>query len=186
MMTRPRELLLHPIALLAIVVLVANDHWLKAAYPSWLTGKLSDAAGLTFFPLLLLALAGHRAPRSWRTVAAAALATALVFALVKSFPPATALFRTTLGVLQWPFLALADALRGARVHGPVAVEAVTDPTDLLALPFTALAVVIAWRGGYVTARLWPAPRPSRDKRDLAPNVPAGTNVTSRTYVPAGT
>ena len=33
---------------LALVVLVLNDHVLKTAYPGWVTGKLSDVAGLVF------------------------------------------------------------------------------------------------------------------------------------------
>ena len=41
---------MHPVALAAIAVLVVNDHVLKSAYPGWLTGKLSDIAGLVFFP----------------------------------------------------------------------------------------------------------------------------------------
>ena len=50
---RPGDLLLHPIAVLAVAVLVINDHVLKGLAPGLLTGKLSDLAGLLFFPLLL-------------------------------------------------------------------------------------------------------------------------------------
>ena len=32
--------------LVALAVLLANDLWWKAAYDNWLTGKLSDFAGL--------------------------------------------------------------------------------------------------------------------------------------------
>jgi hypothetical protein len=35
---------------LALVVLVLNDHVLKTAYPGWITGKLSDVAGLVLAP----------------------------------------------------------------------------------------------------------------------------------------
>src|SRR5690242_20127817 len=51
--------LLHPLPLAAVAVLAINDHLLKGAgvLPGWLTGKLSDIAGLFFFPLLLTALA---------------------------------------------------------------------------------------------------------------------------------
>lgn len=45
----------HPISLLAIGVLLLNDHVLKAASPSWFTGKLSDFAGLYFFPFIVAA-----------------------------------------------------------------------------------------------------------------------------------
>jgi hypothetical protein len=49
---------LHPVPLAALVVLALNDHRWKGAgwLPMWLTGKLSDFAGLLFFPLLLTAL----------------------------------------------------------------------------------------------------------------------------------
>src|SRR5690606_8292496 len=43
--------LLHPAPLAAIGLLLLNDHWLKAAFPGSITGKLSDFAGLAFFPL---------------------------------------------------------------------------------------------------------------------------------------
>jgi hypothetical protein len=150
-----RELLLHPIPLAAIALLLANDHWLKAAHPGWLTGKLSDLAGMTFFPLLALVFldgaarcCGRELPRSPATVVAPALATAAAFAAIKAFAPATEAFRWSLGLLQWPLQALACLLHGASVHGPVPVHAVTDPTDLLALPFVALAAAVAWRRGF--------------------------------------
>ncbi len=43
------------VPLLGAAVLTLNDHFLKAAHPSWLTGKLSDVAGMMFFPFLLSA-----------------------------------------------------------------------------------------------------------------------------------
>lgn len=49
---------------LALVVLVLNDHVLKTAYPGWVTGKLSDVAGLVFAPVLLgVLLTAWRVPR---------------------------------------------------------------------------------------------------------------------------
>ena len=49
---------------LALVVLVLNDHVLKQAYPGWVTGKLSDVAGLVFAPVLLgVLLTAWRVPR---------------------------------------------------------------------------------------------------------------------------
>jgi hypothetical protein len=132
---RPRDLLLHPLALLAIAVLVANDHWWKAAYGGWWTGKLSDAAGLTFFPLLLAAAVDavtrrRLDPRA--LVRAAALVTAVVFAAVKTLPVATLAFRWAIGALQHPL-------------APSPVEAICDPTDLLALPFAAISVALTRR-----------------------------------------
>ncbi|MEM6769865.1 MAG: hypothetical protein AAF597_04685, partial [Bacteroidota bacterium] len=36
-----------------LLVLACNDHIWKAAYGNWLTGKLSDLAGVLILPLLL-------------------------------------------------------------------------------------------------------------------------------------
>lgn len=45
-----------PKPLLAVSLMALNDHWLKFQYPGWVTGKLSDFAGLYFTPIFLLAL----------------------------------------------------------------------------------------------------------------------------------
>lgn len=45
----------HPLTWLSIATLLLNDHLFKVVAPSWLTGKLSDFAGLFFFPFLLAA-----------------------------------------------------------------------------------------------------------------------------------
>lgn len=120
--------LAHPATLGALAVLLVNDHLLKAAYPGWLTGKLSDAAGLVLAPplLALLAAALVPAPGSGRLAAAAVGATAAGFAVVKA---------TTAGA------ATASAAWSA-VAGPAAIRA--DRTDLLVLP-AAAAGWWAWR-----------------------------------------
>ncbi len=138
----PGSRLLHPIALAAIAVLVLNDHVLKDAYGNALTGKLSDVAGLLFFPLMLQAgweLARDRVTGN-RFLIGAAVATALVFASVQLNPLAADAYRYGLGALQWPVRAL---MGGA--YAPVAVT--PDPTDLLALPAAAAAVVLGWSPG---------------------------------------
>jgi hypothetical protein len=133
-----REVLLHPVCLAAIGLLVLNDHWLKAHDPSWLTGKLSDAAGLVVFPLVLAALVRSRA-------GVAVAATALGFALVKTVPAATDAYRYGLGTLQWPFAAASAVWHDRAVPGLVPVEAVTDPTDLIALPFVLVPLMLMRR-----------------------------------------
>lgn len=45
----------HPLSLLSIALLLLNDHLLKVFFPSWLTGKLSDFAGLFFFSFIIAA-----------------------------------------------------------------------------------------------------------------------------------
>ncbi len=73
---RGEELLAAPV-LLAILVTALNDHVFKAAFPGFVTGKISDFSGLFFFPFLITALIGIR-----RVAWAAAIA-ALGFAVVK-------------------------------------------------------------------------------------------------------
>lgn len=124
--------LLHPVALLALAVLVVNDHVLKAAAPGWVTGKLSDLAGLVVFPLVAAALVARCVPASWqaRVVDACAVATALGFAAAKLWAPATHACEWMLGALQWPL---------AHTGPIVPAWMVRDPTDLVALPMVALA-----------------------------------------------
>lgn len=138
---RPGGALLHPVPLVAIVVLLVNDHVLKAAYPGFVTGKLSDVAGLVFFPLLLVAIAElFGAPRRPAVIVAVA-STGLVFALVQIWAPATQLYRYGLGALQWPFRALV----AGKMIGVVPVHAFADPTDLVALPALLVPLVLGWR-----------------------------------------
>ena len=49
----PAGALLHPLALMALGLLVVNDHWWKDQFGSVWTGKLSDVAGLILFPLVI-------------------------------------------------------------------------------------------------------------------------------------
>ncbi len=117
--------LTQPLALTAVGVLALNDHVLKGAglLPAWLTGKLSDVAGLAFFPLLLFVAAdaclwlfGLRSHTARRALAIASpVATALGFSLVKLHPAV-------------------NAAVGA-VWGPMLL----DVTDLVALPATLVA-----------------------------------------------
>ncbi|HEU4902222.1 MAG TPA: hypothetical protein VFT06_05495 [Flavisolibacter sp.] len=53
-MKQPRASpLLHPLFPISLFVLLANDLCWKSAYPNWLTGKLSDVAGLVVLPVFL-------------------------------------------------------------------------------------------------------------------------------------
>jgi hypothetical protein len=144
--------LAHPVALLAIAVLVLNDHVGKAAFPGLITGKVSDVAGLAFFPLLLQAgvewaqaAAGRPGARSDRVLGLAVAATAVVFALVKLDTPVTDLYRIGLGALQWPGHALVALVTGQAPPDLAPVRIATDPTDLWTLP----AVLVAWAVGRV-------------------------------------
>src|SRR5215813_11555801 len=46
----------------ALGILLLNDHVLKPALHNWVTGKLSDFAGVFLFPMFLTAVAPHRKP----------------------------------------------------------------------------------------------------------------------------
>lgn len=46
--------------LLSLATLIINDRWLKQAHPGWVTGKLSDFAGIAVVSLLLLAALPQR------------------------------------------------------------------------------------------------------------------------------
>lgn len=117
---------LHPVTLLAVAVLVVNDWYLKARFgPSFVTGKLSDLAGLTFAPVVLSAAIGLvlRKPLTYRRLYLCTAATGVCFA-------ATKLSETAAGWLVW----LLSHWRHASVY--------VDPTDLFCLPFLAIPIWI--------------------------------------------
>lgn len=69
--------LARPWFLASVVLLALNDHVFKAAWPGWVTGKLSDFAGLVVVGTLASVLLGHR----WGTVLAG-----LAFVSLKTVP----------------------------------------------------------------------------------------------------
>jgi uncharacterized membrane protein YgcG len=116
---------LSPIWWLSLVVLVVNDHFAKAAHPGWVTGKMSDLAGLVVAPVVLAALLGtsHRGRR-----ALAFAAVVIPFAAIKLSP------------------VCADALVSALGLLGLSWRIVVDPTDLLALVILPLAWHVAEPG----------------------------------------
>jgi hypothetical protein len=142
--------LLRPLPLIAIALLVVNDHVLKSAMPGIVTGKLSDFAGLIFFPLLLVAIAevasslfGFPVVGSHRVLATAVVVTGVIFAAVQLVPLATDGYRIGLGFAQWAVTAPLHALGSAGLGSPWRASLVGDPTDLIAL----LALPIAFLDG---------------------------------------
>lgn len=130
---------MHPVVLAAVVVLVVNDWVLKPRFHDWLTGKLSDVAGLLFAPLvlsamvgLLLRLIGRRGYLTHARLVLCCAATAAGFAAVKLVPPAR------------------EALAALIGHH---AEFYPDWTDLLTLPAVAVSY---WLGRDELARLPPA------------------------------
>jgi hypothetical protein len=151
----PGDGLLHPVALAALAVMVVNDHWLKAHSPGFVTGKLSDVAGLLFFPLLLQAAYELVFTRrevgfipSLRVALACCVATGLVFTLTQLWAPGALAFEWGLALLQWP----ARALLSWAVVPLRPVAHVADAEDLIALPALLVAFTLARRRAH-TARV---------------------------------
>ncbi len=133
---------LHPVPMAALFVLGVNDHWLKGAelVPAAVTGKLSDFAGLLFFPLLCtaaanLALLGVARMSGWNIdfslgrakLVVACVTTAAVFCAVKLSGTA------------------ADQAAGALSGLGFRAGIVPDPTDLVALPVLLVAYLVGRR-----------------------------------------
>lgn len=125
----------HPLSLFSIGLLLLNDHFLKTTSPSWFTGKLSDFAGLVFFPLLVvigLSLPNRLLRLPPRQVLAIACGFTLIwFTLVKTDAWTNTFTETTLAhLLGQP------------------VQIILDPTDLIALPI----LLLTWHVGIEVER----------------------------------
>lgn len=140
-----RPLTMHPIFICSIVVLFLNDQVFKDAFPSWWTGKLSDTAGLVLAPLFVVGLYQSVKGRdpSRRSVLISAVLIAVSFTLVKVFPWGEASYEVGLAGLQWPFRVAMAFVRGHAVPSIERVDVVRDVTDLLALPFAFLVLLVA-------------------------------------------
>ncbi len=122
-----------PAPLLAVALLATNDHLLKDAFHNAVTGKLSDVAGCFFLPLFVSAFLVFVTPWSLRVrVGLGALATVALFVPVKVSPAAAGSVCRAIEQLSIPL-------------GIGAQHIVSDPTDLLAVPMTFLAVLYAQR-----------------------------------------
>jgi hypothetical protein len=153
----PGGTLLHPAFLLALFVLLLNDHVLKRVCPGVLTGKLSDFAGVLLLPIFLHAVlelgSGRvlRKPLDTRSgdsmLVGCVVVSLFAFALPEVWKPAELAYRYGLGALRWPFQALFAFASGDAQHGLRPVRATADVTDLLALPMGFVAIRIGRRGG---------------------------------------
>lgn len=136
------EALLHPISLLCLAVWGLNDHVLKARYGNWLTGKLSDFAGLLVFPLLLLTLlelglwaTGKRRKANLREWLAVLLVAGLGFTAAKCTTWGDVAYSVWVGLLHDPLATLRAPFEVA-----ARVQHTQDPTDAIALPM----LMAAW------------------------------------------
>lgn len=111
---RDFEVFAQPGFLLALALLLLNDWYLKAHFASWLTGKLSDFAGLYVFAQFLAVCLGAR-------IVWTAVATAVLFVAWKS-PLAT------------PLIDFVNHYSVVKIHRTI------DYTDLVAIAVLPLAV----------------------------------------------
>jgi hypothetical protein len=118
----------HPITLLSIVLLLVNDHVLKIVGPSWLTGKLSDFAGLFFFPFIVAAGLGVLLSKfnfTSRHIGLLAFGSvAIWFALLKTLPAINS---------------FTDQFISLLIGSPT--QFILDATDLIGL----LAIIPSWK-----------------------------------------
>lgn len=138
----------HPLldsrVLLAVVVLLVNDHLLKRAWPGFVTGKLSDFAGMFFFPWFLHAawVVTFGWPQSeaasrrllWVCIAV----TGSVFSAIQLLPVAAEAYVGIMLALHELGLGVLSKCAPSLAGGPPIVGHTMDPTDLLALPMLAL------------------------------------------------
>lgn len=147
----PGDLLLHPVPIVALAVVIVNDRWLKVHHPGIVSGKLSDFAGLVYFPLFVASafeLARWIIRRDrWmigpRFVDTVTVITGTVFALAKIWHPWAEAYRSVFGVVWWPVDTLGSFVRGDGFAPLGRLGLVQDPTDLVALPMLCLPPLIA-------------------------------------------
>lgn len=137
----------------ALVAVILNDRVLKVHSPSWFTGKLSDFAGLVYFPLFVVAaMEAVRwlvSRRRWqlgpRSVVAVCIVVGLAMVLIKTWGPAAEFYRSSLGVVLWPAYVLGDLVQGGGPPSVRRVGLVEDRSDLVALVALVAPVWVSFR-----------------------------------------
>ena len=155
---RAGSLFCQPAFISALAILLLNDHYLKATNPSWVTGKLSDLAGLVVAPIALVStieilrsFVGRQPFERLRAMTATSLVVGGLFALVQIVPLATRMYAAAAGATS--HIAL-NAVGRSAGSGPAAVTA--DLTDLLTLPALAVPILLVLRPGFAWQRLAPS------------------------------
>lgn len=148
---RPGDAILDPVVLSAVALMAVNDHVLKGVGPGWLTGKLSDVAGLVLLPMLLQAwvevcqaVVGRFHGRSDAVLRIAVTVSVVGFTAVNVWAVAERAWQVTWGALQLP----ARSVAAGGLVSVVPVAHTADVTDLLTLPAVAIPLVAGsttWR-----------------------------------------
>lgn len=146
----PGRAYLHPLPLLATVVLVANDYFLKGHWISPVTGKLSDITGLFILPLVLIGVFEvvlFSLGRSWavgtRGLAISVAAVGIVFSAVKVSPSIASSYGDWVSALWHPFYVVGSHIPVLRATGSPNIRIVSDWSDLMALPM----LLLTWYHG---------------------------------------
>ena len=137
----------HPLALVAIATWLLNDHVLKGLWPGLVTGKLSDIAGMIVTPMLLTACIELVSPKRWQRSSwfravpwTCAAVVALAFAAAKTWAPANDLYGSAVTALRAPLrFALSRIMSITWSERTILTR---DATDLVAVPFAAIAGVL--------------------------------------------
>lgn len=151
----PGAQLLHPAVVMALAVLVWNDHWLKRTHPGIISGKLSDFAAALLVPLVVQASIelsvgwlSRRPPTvrvSNRALMAGVLAALVILALPEIWGPADTAYRMAGGALHYPLGCVWAWLRSSPLPSFQPAAATPDVTDLVALPMAGLAYFLGRR-----------------------------------------
>jgi hypothetical protein len=151
---------MHPLWVVSLAILIANDHYFKSAgiLPGWLTGKLSDFAGLLVAPAVLAAALFVSTRRG---VVLAHAAVAAVFAVIKIAPAAARAFEALAALTPFPW------------------RITVDPTDLIALPMVAASYLVLVP---IMEGAWGEPARRAPK---APSVPLAEPIAERALLMIG-
>jgi hypothetical protein len=119
--------LAHPVILTALLLVLVNALFLQHTDPTWLSGKLGDAAWMIIAPVLIASAVSFLAPDCRRRKAGLSgiLITGISFSLLKTVPALNH---------------LATGTYFALFHIPLKLA--LDPSDLLILPFLGLSWLV--------------------------------------------
>jgi hypothetical protein len=153
--------LCHPVPLLAVLLLAVNDHLLKGSgvLPGTVTGKLSDFAGLFFFPLLLAAV-------GWDGTLATG-AVAAVFTALKTWPSFNHAVSPLFGenVLDptdlWALLALVPSWLWMRRERPPRVSPRLHRAAVIAAALASMATTVQRGKAVRNYPAWTVRKPAR-------------------------
>jgi hypothetical protein len=118
----------HPVILAALILTALNDHFLKAYFHNFLTGKISDITGLFYFPVFLYALYD-------------------LYKKPKSSHEKINLKKIAWCVMVTDFLYIIFKFTGVRLWlmGVLPVQIVNDPSDVLAITINIATLAYAYK-----------------------------------------